>query len=472
MFSPPKRRAIVILASLAAGIAGFADAARAQSGTAEFNRRLAAMQQARNRATPTAPSQAVTTVTEAPPAARSVVQRATAQAPVQQSRQQAEASRIQRTAQIVEDPVFEGGAPLISEEPMMLGSRLRRPLLRRPLIGGRYMMDQPMMEGEVIAEPYMEGEMVVDGCPDGDCGSCGVLGGYFQDGCCDRGGCPPGTPCWLDGLGRIFRNAEYYAGFSSFRGASFVNPNVRTELVDDNSFGSYAGFNMGLPLCRLTCGVLSGQFGLRTVNTNFNGNDFSIDDRNQLFLTAGFYRRVDYGLQFGMVADFLREEWFANSDTVQLRGDLGYVWPSGTTFGFRFATNTQDDIVAGTFNGQNFANMGVTTNENYRFYIRHDAARGGFGEVYGGWTETNQGLLGLDFDMPITERWAFEAGYTWYLDDTPAVAPQVQLGGYPNSAYNAYVGISFRPRGRSHYHNYDRPMFDVADNGSMSIIRN
>ena len=477
MFLPPKKRHAIAITSCLLATWFFASGTVSAQET-EFNRRMAAMQQARARVQQ--PTQETTQSPDPVPAASATPVTASPQSVVRPAAAQMASPRVAaaprrsfvprhlRTAQVMEGTVIDGGSPIVSSAPMMAG----QPVAGSTVIGSQ-VIEQSMISGGIVPETVVQGSVV--GCDSGDCGgcdSCGVVGGYFDDDCCGRGGCPPGTPCWLDGLGTVFRNAEFYSGFTSFRSALFTSPltNDRT-LADDCSHGYYGGVNVGIPLCRLSCGLLSGQFGVRTVNTNFNGNAFSQDSRNQLFFTAGFYRRVDYGFQFGVVADVLREEWYANSDLVQIRGDLGYVWPAGSTFGFRFATNVQDDVVNGTFNGVNFTGQGIATDDNYRFYLRHDAKQGGFGEVFAGWSETNQGIIGMDFDMPITDRVAFEAGFTYYLNDEGIPAGSGLQGGNQLQAYNVYVGMALRPRGRKWYRSYDRPLFDVADNGSMLTIR-
>lgn len=376
-----------------------------------------------------------------------------------------------RTAQVMEGQIIGGGAPIVG------GSVMSSPVIgSNPVVSSGTIVHGAPMGGSVIGSDVVIGDEIIEGgCSDGCCGgSCGAVGdSYFDDDCCGRGGCSSDMPCWLNRFGKIFRKAEYFGGFTSFRSNLYENPAGGTNLVDDCSHGLYGGFNVGLPLCRLSCGLFSGQFGVRTVNTNFGGASFTPDDRNQLFMTAGFFRRVDYGLQLGIAADVLREEWYSNVDLVQIRGDIGYVWPSGTTFGFRFANNVQDDPVAGTFNGNAFPNDAVTTSDWYRFYLRHDVKSGGYGECFAGWTENKQGIVGLNMDFPITDRIAFESGFTYFLSDegVPANTTSGFLGGEQYDAYNMYVGFSLRPSGSRTYRSYERPLFDVADNGTMMMVR-
>ncbi len=207
-------------------------------------------------------------------------------------------------AQLSESSVIEGGSPIVGQStaPMM----------------GSY---ETVVDGGYVDGGYVDGGYVDEGyVTDGGCATCGDS--YFSscDDCCGRGGCPPG-PCWITSFGGLLRNAEYFAGANGFQNGLFADPTSTSgNLLGDCSFGFYEGFNVGIPLCRLSCGLLSGQFGLRATQTNFNGNEFTPADRNQIFLTTGLYRRVDYGFQMGVVADILWDDWFTteNSETVQL----------------------------------------------------------------------------------------------------------------------------------------------------------
>lgn len=369
-----------------------------------------------------------------------------------------------RTAQLIGDgTIIDGGAPIIGET-----------IIDGGIVGG---YQSTPMAGGIISDSYDQGVIISEDYPiTGDCGcdSCGVSGAYFEGDCCGRGGCPSG-PCWLGNLGKALRTGEYFGGAVAFQSPLFTEqgqdlPVDDNQLASDSSFGFYGGFNFGIPLCRLSCGLLSGQFGVRSVSTNFNGNEFTQDDRRQIFVTTGVYRRVDYGLQFGVVADFLHEEWFTETDVVQLRADIGWVYAAGHTLGFRYATGVKDEITSGTFNGNEFDNFFQTTDDNYRLYYRHAAAGGGFGEGFIGWAESNQTVVGVDVDLPITNRVAFQSGFTAYLNDDVVQNSNFQ-GGNLNEGWNLYVGLSFRPTGLSRYRSYDRPLFQVADNGSMIVRR-
>lgn len=472
MFLPPNLTTITLKSlAILLLLAGSTDAQQA-----EFNRRAMAMQEARARAQQPPPVRLASSDNDmaidyaAPPSpmenvrvARAPSQRSNAatngrfglgqiqRAPQRMAPGTNTSNRVTsrfvpqhiRSAQLMRSAIDDGGAPIVNSGP--IGSEI--------------------YEGEVFGEEII----------DGGCASCGDSGGYFDqcDSCCGRGGCPPGQ-CWINGFGALLRNAEYFDGATSFRSALFTLPGVGEtgDRLNDNSHGFYGGFNVGLPLCRLSCGLFSTQFGVRSVQTNVNGNGFTSENRNQTFMTLGFYRRVDYGIQAGIAIDYLNEKWFTEVDLTQIRGDIGWVYPNGSTLGFRYAFNVKDDVAAGVINGTQFTNSVQSTQESYRFYGNCDSDVYGLSEGFLGWTNNSQWVLGMDFDLPIRERLAMQSGFAYYLGEEGVPIPTNQVGGNANDTYNIYVGLVFRPRGREHNRSYDRPLFSVADNGTMLITRN
>lgn len=385
-----------------------------------------------------------------------------------------------RTAQIFDGQVVDDGAPIISgsqiipdtptnsDIPMMPSAPMisGAPVISGSACGGSCGGGCSSCGGGSYGPVY--NEVVSEGVSDcGSCGTCGPCGLNFP--CSERGGCPPGTleNCWIGQLGVILQNAEYFVGAAGFKGPSFTVPGTdNVQNSSDCNFGFYGGLNFGVPLCKLSCGLLSGQVGVRTVQSDFNGTTFTPETRDQLFVTGGLYRRVDYGLQAGVAYDWLQENWFTDTDLAQLRIDVGWVYPGGTTLGFRSFTNLEDDVTNGTINGVAFNGLTTTTLDNYRFYARRNGNWGGYCDLYAGWTDDNRTVLGLDSDLPQSDCIAIRSGLTYvFAGDTAGV------GSTDSDSWNLYLGISFRPRGLSWYQNYDRPMFDVADNGSMMLLR-
>jgi hypothetical protein len=512
MFSPPKLKTIIF--SLLTTLVAFSSTVEGQQ--AEYNRRMAAMQQARARAQvaprydeqvrvasgdvgdesgfdyaapPAPPTQRTANATRRVPDRSSArPQRSSttrppqrvAQAPrrITTPNQTTGSNRVARRfvpphtrlAQLTEDTVIGGGGPIVTGDGPLVApgivSGCTGPGCTSPGCAscGNTGPYETIIDGGYVDEGY-----IVDGCADDCCGSCGDSCGYFECGsCCDPGGCPPG-PCWLSGLGGILRNGSYYGGAVGFENPIFRVPGTDI-LIQDSNFGYYGGFNLGWPLCRLTCGVLSAQIGVNSVQTNLNGNQYTINDRDQTFLTLGVYRRVDCGLQAGMAVDYLRQNWYADTESTQLRGDLGWVYPNGTTFGFRFGANVNDSSATLDISDED-RRLQVRTQDWYKFYLRRETMERGLSEFFLGWTDNSQGVLGMEFDVPIAERVALQAGYTYFLNSDQRPPVETYLGGNESDAWNISVGLAFRPQGRCYYQSYDRPLFNVADNGSMMIDR-
>ena len=495
MFFSPKRQTIIAVFVAIATLAVSTQAMAWQSS--EFERRAAAMRLARERGS----HSMVVPVAHAEPVAVKKVVKPKKAVTAKTISTRSAASRPQNPR------VSERAVSSVVTSPRSVGSNRKPARVAQMIHGG----SGTVMEGEIIGSPmgtqysggqvinqgpvyenviyddgyshggysdgFTEGVVVDGSCGCGEC-STGYQCGSVSDcggGCCGRGGCPDG-PCWLGNFGKAFRTGEYFGGATGFQSPLFTVPGQdipidENQLASDSSFGLYGGFNLGIPLCRLSCGFLSGQFGVRSVTSNFNGNEFTSEDRRQLFITTGLYRRVDYGLQFGVVADILHEEWFTESDLVQIRSDIGWVYPAGHTLGFRYTTGVQDDTTNGTFNGNQFFDYFQTTDDNYRFYYRHNAPGGGYGEIYAGWAEASQTVFGVDVDLPVTDRVSFQSGFTAYFNDDIVSADSNFQGGNLNEAWNLFVGISLKPQGRSWYRSYDRPLFSVADNGTMFVRR-
>ena len=512
MFFPPKRQTIIAVFVAVASLAVSTQAMAWQNS--EFERRAEAMRLARERGShsmvvPVAHTEPVAVKKVAKPkkvaAAKSISTRSAA------SRTRTPRGSQQVSSSVVTSPrtvgsnrkpahvaqmihggsgtsnaivqggsgtVLQGGGGTVVQGGS--GTIIQGDIMGSPYGGGQIINQSPVYENVIhdggYSDGFSEGVVVDGGCGCGECSTSYQCGsGGCSSGCCGRGGCPEG-PCWLGNFGNAFRNGEYFGGATGFQSPLFTQPGQdlpvdENQLASDSSFGLYGGFNLGIPLCRLSCGYLSGQFGIRSVTSNFNGNEFTSEDRRQLFVTTGLYRRVDYGLQFGVVADILHEEWFTESDLVQIRSDIGWVYQGGHTLGFRYATGVQDDTTDGTFNGDEFFDFFQTTDDNYRFYYRRNAPGGGYGEAFVGWAEASQTIFGVDVDLPVTDRISFQSGFTAYFNDDEVAPGSNFQGGNLNEAWNLFVGISLKPQGRSWYRSYDRPLFSVADNGTMFVRR-
>ena len=298
-----------------------------------------------------------------------------------------------------------------------------------------------------------------DSCVVEECGSCGggCLGGYCDRvqqpcGCGDIYNCVECARCFAQGFGGLICNTEWFVGAHAF-GHIFQNQQT-IRGFNDNHFGFHGGVNIGLPMRRL-CGIVSGQVGASIYQSDFGGDGvFSTNTREQIFLTAGLFRRVDYGFQFGTVADILFEDWIYKTEMVQIRSELSYALGNGSLLGFRYIKGIQDGGVGHP--------LGLRPDvlDTYRFFARMGGFDGnGHIEIMGGFSEESHGVVGAQSDVNLTQRLAVQSGftYTW-------------LNATSDDAYNVYMRLVLRPAARNWYRNYHRPMFNVADNGSMITI--
>ncbi len=299
---------------------------------------------------------------------------------------------------------------------------------------------EPVPTGEIVEEEYFGGSMMEGGA---DC--CGGVG-------CDQCG---GIQC------PSLRNFEFFAGTHGFTGA----PN----LGETASFGFDYGFNWGAPLWCLANGEIGVQAGFRHIGSNYDGASFTNSTRNQYFITAGIFRRVDYGLQGGVVFDYLGESWYYNADITQIRGEVSWMFPECHEVGYWFTANLNGDSITVNPNAVVPVTLtGALTVDQHRFfYRRRFEDSGAEGRFSAGFTSAGDGLLGADFQLPISDSWALESTFTYVIPRGDAAS-----NAFADEAWNVAFGLVWYPgmrkaRGRDYF----RPLFDVGDNGSMILAR-
>lgn len=293
---------------------------------------------------------------------------------------------------------------------------------------------------------HQHGALTDHGLACGDCGACDLCQIH----------CPPYQLI-------SFADMEYSVGVQGFKSV----PN----LGQSGSFGFNESINWGFPFPILPVLSLSGQIGFRFTQSDMNGANFTADSRDQLFLTGGISRRVDYGLQLGVAVDYLNDNWYFDSSFAQMRTEIGLVGGYGNQFGFRFSANLDDDA-QDVQTGLNAVGFTAINNfepvETYRFFYRHawDQVRGGHAEFMAGFAGNSAGVLGADFLIPISERWALNSNFSCLLPSTTNAFNQI------DESWNVGLGLTWYPKGLSTWSKlYHRPLFDVADNGTFMFQR-
>lgn len=312
-------------------------------------------------------------------------------------------------------------------------------------------------------ETYYEGEIpysVMPGRSMGDCGpNCGPGGCGLGLGCAS---CPPrtGKPCCICIPCPTLETLELSAGVHGFTGPA--------NRGGTSSFGFHEGFNWGTPLYLLG---LAGQIGASGTHSNFDGSSLTTNDRNQLFVTAGLYRRVDCGLQAGVVVDYFHDEWDYAVDLVQLRGEISYRFNECNEIGFWFTQGMNDDsdearqVVPGTAGQFIDREVNFEITDLYAFFYRRQFRCGGEGRLYGGFTSESQGLVGGDLRIQFSQKWAIENSFTYVTsggnDDIPD---------YEEDSWNVAINLVWTPfagrRGSCVPHPC-RALLPVAHNGNF-----
>lgn len=314
---------------------------------------------------------------------------------------------------------------------------------------------------------------------------CGIEGGFepnfpfepscgLEPGCggvgCSAGACNDCVAIHLPILRIDWRRFEFFAGVNSFSGPANHASDGAPLRGGSGSFGFFEGFNKGRSLNRLFGLDLSSQFGVRATQSSLSGAEFTEDARSQVFVTGGLFRRVDFGLQYGVVVDYLYDDWWFRNNLVQVRGEISWNDNCGREFGYQFMASSDDSTSTTTLIGLAGAvDIGTATFETtnqHRLFLRGNTVRGASYMAFAGGTDQGDGLLGGLLTSNFGNRFAVQGGVTYLIPNESNRA-----GGFANEAWNLSMGIVFRPGGRNGVGRYCRPMFDVADNGTFMVDR-
>jgi hypothetical protein len=291
--------------------------------------------------------------------------------------------------------------------------------------------------GDIVFEEGFE-----EGCIDGSCGGCNS---------CALGPCCIGFP-----RGHL----QLFAGVQGFTGPA-NRPDGR------GSFGFNEGLNWGMPIPGFGC--LAAQVGFRATQSNLSGSEFTDDSRNQGFLTAGLFRRVDAGLQGGLVVDYMSESWYRDVDLTNVRGELSWVICGVHDLGFWF-TSASKDTVEFSFDNE-LAETWEPTDLFALFYrYQFGDCRDGEARLFAGWSGSGDGYIGFDTLFPVTDSISVEANVAYLIPEEGK--GQGFNAGHTQESWNIGLGVVWYPGrryvGRDHY---CRPLFRVADNGNFMVDR-
>ncbi|TWU02074.1 DUF6666 family protein [Neorhodopirellula pilleata] len=303
----------------------------------------------------------------------------------------------------------------------------------------------------------------------GTCGCDACVGGLG----CDTYACDTACeidcfPLFLPILRIDWNRFEFFWGTQAYHNPMNDPATGATTQTDSGSFGFHQGFNEGRNLRPWLGADLAAQFGLRATQSNLHDEDFTNESRNQIFLTGGLFRRVDYGLQYGVVLDYLNEDWYYQADLLQLRGELSWMM-SCHNFGFHWMAGVNDqNVTTRVFNEAGAVFNGTATidaSNQYRAFYRHFFASTGEWTTYIGGTDDDHFIVGSDMDIPLKSGFSMQINSTYFAPGSDGLVDHVSEG------WNLGMSVVYRPGACHPANRYRRPLFDVADNGSFYTYR-
>ncbi len=271
---------------------------------------------------------------------------------------------------------------------------------------------------------------------------------------CDEIDVGPDTP-WDVSLKRWWtRDLQVFAGIHGFKGP--------LDQGRNGNFGFHEGFNFGAPLGIFDWGW---QIGAEATQSNFSGDD-AVDprsaDRNQFFVTGGIFKRAhEWGFQWGVVYDWLHDDYYVQADMKQIRSDTSFLFPGGVHeigyFGAYGMGGGNWVLIDRPLN--NFIVMETT--DVFAFYYRRYFDGGGDGRIWLGFSGRGDGLVGGEIRVPMGKNWELENRFNYLIPKQGSgTSAEIQESWGVTIDLVFYLG---HPARCERYHPY-RPMLNVADN--------
>jgi hypothetical protein len=279
---------------------------------------------------------------------------------------------------------------------------------------------------------------------------------------------------WLRQFGKPYYGWKWYRDFTASAGVtSFTNS---TDLGINGNYGTNEYLNWSAPFWNAF--GIGWQVGWRGTQTNFQPATLTVgtttlekNARTQNFVTTGFFTRAfeGRGLQGGAVYDYLSDNWFDNVDVAQIRAEVSYVW-GYHELGFWSATNIGDQI--GLFGPVNRTTGQASTLSQYCGFYRLQFGDANEWKVWGGATQNADGVVGSLIRAPLSRPLAIEGTFTYIIpgrSQSIDIARNGTLQHFSPAAWNLGINLVWYPAGRSRrgLASPYRPLFEVADNGSM-----
>jgi hypothetical protein len=279
---------------------------------------------------------------------------------------------------------------------------------------------------------------------------------------------------WLRRFGKPYYGWRWYRDFTASAGVTaFTND---TNLGLHGNYGTNEYLNWAMPFWNAF--GIGWQVGWRGTQTNFQPSTITVDDqtfrknaRDQNFVTTGFFTRAfeGRGLQGGAVYDYLSDSWLDNADIAQVRGEISYVW-GYHEIGFWGTANVYDQN--GSLGRRSRIKGTAGTVDLYTGFYRLQFGDANEWKMWGGATGDGEGIIGSLLRAPLSRQLAMEGTFTYLI---PGQTRSVDVTGsgittnFSPAAWNLGLNLVWYPAGRSRrgLASPYRPLFEVADNGSM-----
>jgi len=222
------------------------------------------------------------------------------------------------------------------------------------------------------------------------------------------------------------------------------------------------GFNEGINWSAAVTpqGAVTAQFGVRAVQ----GDLFNPTIREQLFMTAGLFKRFEFArVQGGVAVDWLTDRSpLGIHDLRQMRCEVSTQILGSWETGFLGGFNVFPERPTTRFQGQTRM---VDVHDYYLLFIRKQLHNGGQVELRGGFTAQGDFMMNTLGEIALSDRLAVNGGLSWL---TPVGNTPNMHGNYRES-WSLSMGVVVYFRGGAVFRqmNAHRPMFDVAGNNSF-----